>query len=399
MARLQIDAYPSALQNTTVEQHAERLADTGSRADVTFYGTYKDDKLVGGFSIWDFEMNMRQTMIKTGGVGSIAVDLCHKKEKVCREIMRYFLNTLREKGANMALLYPFDSSFYNRMGFGFGTLLQQFRLKPSDLYSSDSKMRIRRVTVDDASALVDFYNSRVQATHGLITKTASEFVTRLKAPANKIFVYDDNGIRGYIVFQFRKGSEGSWLVNDMFVSELLFDSAEVFMELMAFVKSQSDQVRHVIFNTQDKGFIHTVADPRNHTEQIMFSCYQEVCSTGLGIMYRICDVEAFIADIAACRFGDLTTNLQVNVKDSFIAENNKPFLLQFSDGLCKVITGAAPDAELSINIAEFTSLIMGTANLKALVKYGKARLSDASYLDALSRAFSVDEKPVCLTYF
>jgi len=400
MAQLQIDAYPGFTQGVTAEQYAERLAETGKRPDVKFYGAYKGDEMVGGFNIWDFEMNMRQTMIKAGGIGSVAVDLAYKKEKVCKEMVQYFIDTLRSKGANLAMLYPFNSAFYHKMGFGFGTLLQQFRIKPEDLLGGKSKAHIVRLCEDNAQVLAEFYNSHTKSTHGLITKRVDEFATRLKAPANKIFAYMDGGkIRGYIVFQFRKGSEESVLVNDMFVAELLFDSPDVFMELMTFVKSQSDQVRYVMLNTQDEGFINTMADPRNHMERMLFSVYQECCRTGLGIMYRICDVEAFFADIASVKFGDLTMKLQVNVKDSFVAENNKPFLLEFSNGQCTVTANAAPDATLDINVADFSSLVMGCVNLKHLVKYGNATFSDASYLDALSRAFSLDEKPVCLTYF
>ncbi|MCL2405822.1 MAG: GNAT family N-acetyltransferase [Defluviitaleaceae bacterium] len=407
MARLRCDAYPGFAHTTSLEQNAESIAEAHKRPDIKYYCAFKDDKIIGGFNMWDFEMNMRQTMIKAGGVGAIAVDLCHKKEKAAREIMRYFISSIRKKGANMALLYPFDSAFYHRMGFGFGTLLQQLRVRPSDLVGGDTKSHIQRLTEDSATMLADFYNSRIKSTHGLISKRAEEFATRLKTPANKIFAYVDNGIRGYIVFQFKKGSEESGLVNDISVSELLFDSAEVFLELMAFVKSQSDQIRYVIINTQDEGLIHTIPDPRNHMERMLFPVYQEVCRTGLGIMYRICDVEAFFGDIASCRFGNLNMTLRVNIHDSFVPENNKPFLLSFNDGLCKVVASTtpstnnniAPDAELSIDIAEFSSLIMGTVSLTSLVKYGKAQLSNESYLDVLSRSFSLDEKPICLTYF
>ncbi|MCL2377802.1 MAG: GNAT family N-acetyltransferase [Defluviitaleaceae bacterium] len=397
LALIRVDAFPG--HTTTLEQACENITETHSRPDVKYYGAFKDDKLVGGFNIWDFEMNMRQCMIKAGGVGTIVVDLCHKKEKIAREIMRYFLDNLRKKGANMALLYPFDSGFYHRMGFGFGTLLQQFRVRPDGFTAGNSKARIVRLTEDSAELLTDFYNSRVKTTHGLIMKRADEFEKRLKTPANRIFAYIDGGIRGYIHFQFRKGSEESVLVNDMFVGELLFDSPQVFMEIMAFVKSQNDQIRYVIINTQDEGIIQTIPDPRNHMDRMLFPVYQEVCRTGLGIMYRIIDVKAFFKDIASCRFGSLNMTLQVNVKDSFVPDNNRPFILKFSDGLCKIMPYATPDAQLCIDIAEFSSLVMGTSNLVSLVKYGKAHLSDASWLDSLSRSFSLDEKPICLTYF
>ena len=400
-AQIQIDAYPGFAQGMTLENYAERISESNKRPDVDYYCVYNGDKVVGCFNIWDFNMNMRSSMIKAGGIGSIAVDLCHKKEKVCKEAMTFFIDYLRKNGANMALLYPFNSAFYHKMGFGFGTLLHQLRIKPDDLPGGPSKAHITRLTQDDADRLAHFYNSRVGQTHGLIKKSPQEFATRIKLPANKTFGYTapSGDIRGYVQFQHRKGSDESVLVNDMYITELLFDSPEVFAELMAFIKSQSDQVRYVIINTQDEGLINTIPDPRNHMDRMLFSVYQEVCRTGLGIMYRICDVAGFIKDISNTRFGDLNMKLQLNVTDSFVPDNNRPFLLEFKDGQCRLAPNTIPDAELNIGIADLSSLVLGCVNLKPLVKYGKVTLSDSAYLDALSRAFSVDEKPICLTHF
>ena len=395
MVNIVKNAYPGVAANITAEGMVER----SKRPNVKYHCVHSGDKQVGGFLLWDFEMNARQLMIKVGGIGSVAVDLCHKKEKICREILRYFIDNLRDSNINMAVLYPFNSAFYYKMGFGFGNLLQQFRLKPEDLPGGSSKSHIAMLSENNATELAKFYNSRVALTHGLMTKTANEFAISLKLPDNKVVAYVKDGvIRGYLAFQFKKASDESFLANDMVVSELLFDSPEVFAELMAFLKSQSDQVRYVIVNTQDDGFIYSVADPRNHMDRVLTSVYQECCRTGLGLMYRICDVDGFFSDMANCRFGNLTMTLRLNVNDSFVSENNRAFILKFDNGLCTVSDGK-PDAELNIGIAELSSMVMGCANLTQLVKYAKATISDERWLDPLSRAFSLEEKPVCYTVF
>ena len=400
---LLMDAYPSIGYVRTAEQYTEQLREHIRRTDINYYGAYgKDclDSLAGCFGIWDFEMNMRNSMINAAGIGMIAVDLCRKKEKVGFEIMRHFLDIMRDRGTNVALLYPFNSAFYHKMGYGFGTLLHQFKLRPADLPGGSSKAHIVRLTERDTRRLAAYYNSRVINTHGLIKKHTDEFRTRLKNPAVKIFAYvDKDAVHGYIVCSFKKGSDESFLVNDLLVNEMFFDSPEVFSELMSFLKSQADQVRYCIINTQDEGIINAFTDPRNHTERVLFSVYQECCQTGLGIMYRICDVKGFLTDIKDCRFGNLNMKVRFNVNDSFVPENNRPFLLEFRDGQCAIVNDEVPDVEVSIDIAELTSVFMGCANLKLLVKYGKARISDANKLDELSRALAVDEKPICVSHF
>lgn len=402
MATLQMNAYPGFTQGVSFEDYAQRIEKSHARTDVNYYGVNtngENGKMIGGFNVWDFNLNMRQSMIKAGGLGSVAVDLCYKKEKVCREIMRNFLQTLRNNGRNMAMLYPFNSAFYKKMGFGFGTLLQQLRLKPEDLPGDATKVNIVCLT-DDSKKLAEFYNSRVKVTHGLCLKSESEFATRLANPAVKIFAHMDEGeIHGYIVCSFKRGSEENVLTNDLVITEMLFDSPQVFAELMSFLNSQSDQVRYVIFNTQDEGFINTIADPRNHMERMLTPIYQEVCRTGLGIMYRICDIRAFFADIASVNFGGLNMNVLMYVTDSFVPENNRTFNLKFENGHCTIDDTAEPDVKMVIDIAELSSVVMGSVNLKQLVKYGKVKCGNMAKLDELSRAFALDEKPICLSQF
>ncbi|MCL2521405.1 MAG: GNAT family N-acetyltransferase [Erysipelotrichales bacterium] len=399
IAALLLNAYPAIGYNTTIEQCTKKLIEDNKLAYLKYIGAYNGDNLVGGFNVWDFEMNFRQSMIKAGGIGSVAVDLTRKKEKICFAMMENFIEDLRKNGRNIALLYPFNSAFYYKMGYGFGTLLQQFKLRPNDLPSGNSKANIVRLTEKDAKSLTDYYNYKVKTTHGLINKAEAEFANRLKSPAVKVFAYKNKAkVKGYLVCNFKKGSDESFLVNDLYISEMFFDSPEVFLELMTFVKSQADQVRYVIINTQDEGFINTLSDPRNHTDRILFSVYQECCQTGLGIMYRICDVKAFFLDIQDCSFGNLNMKVQFNIKDSFVKDNNKPFFIEFKNGKARMIDDSA-DVEINIDIAEFSSLIMGCANLKKLIKYGKAQISKAEKLEELSRAFSLDEKPVCVTHF
>jgi len=400
LASLLLDAYPAIGYVRNIEQYTEILTETNKRSDVTYYGVYDQHNFAGCFNIWDFKMNMRQTMINAGGIGSVAVDLCRKKEKIAFEIIRYFINDLRENSRNVAILYPFNSEFYHKMGFGFGTLLQQFKLRPGFLPSGNSKKHIICLKEKDAEMLTEFYNSKVRDTHGLIAKHADEFATRLKNPAVKIFAYVKNDVvHGYIACGFKKSETEAFLINDMLVNEMFFDSSEVFLELMTFLKSQADQIRYVIINTQDEGLINTIADPRNNSDRTLFNVYQECCKTGLGIMYRICNIEGFFADIKDCRFGNLSMTAQINVTDSFVPENNKPFLLEFTNGQCVIADSGTPDVSIDIDISELSSVIMGCANLKSLVKFGKATISDVSKLDELSRAFSLDEKPVCATYF
>jgi predicted acetyltransferase len=54
-------------------------------------------------------------------------------------MMLYFLRHYREQGAPLVALYPFRPDFYRQMGFGYGTKMDQHRVKPSALPRGPSK--------------------------------------------------------------------------------------------------------------------------------------------------------------------------------------------------------------------------------------------------------------------
>jgi predicted acetyltransferase len=91
--------------------------------------------------------------------------------------------------------------------------------------------------------------------------------------------------------------------------------------------------------------------------------------------------------------------VKLNIADSFLPENDGSLLLHFESGKVQVMPENADfDVELSMDIAEFSSLAMGAIDLKSLHKYGLAKLSDATYLDRLNLIFASD-RPICTTSF
>lgn len=392
------NAYPGV--PVSLEQYEERILAINKYSFVNFYGVYDEDNLIGGMRLHDFNMNLLQQKITAGGVGSVAVDLLRKKEKVAKEMIKFFLYHFREKGASMALLYPFNPEFYKKMGFGFGTSMNQFKICPKNLPKGYSKKNVKVLTVDDAEAMCIFYNKMVDKTNGLIEKCTNEFKALFKDPSNKIFGYKVNGeILGYMVLQFRKGDAESFLINDIFISEILFHNSEVFLELMTFLNSQSDQFRYIIINTQDENFRFALKDPRNNSNRLLISVYHECSTQGTGIMYRVINVKKLFQDLKEHNFNNMSCKLKLKINDTFMEENNDSYIIQFIDGKATCVDEGEYDVELSIDIADFSSLITCVVDLKSLYRYGLVKLSKDEYLNKLNTIFASDEKLRCLTSF
>ncbi len=396
-----VNAYPSWITPTAEEKDRLRgrlLRMHEEDPQRTAYGLFREGKLLGGMFLYDFVMNFRGVRVNAGGVGQVAVDLVHRKEHVAKELITYFIRHYRARGAPITMLYPFRPDFYWQMGFGYGTKMSQYRLRPAALPRGPSKAHVRALGEADVPALLEFYNRTMARTHGLIERREQDIRMQMSNVQHRFVGYQrDAQIQGYLLFTFEKGE--SFFINDIHVREFFYEDPEALAELLTFLHDQADQVRHIIFDTPDESFHFLPLDPRNGSYDMLPSIYHESNTQGLGLMYRVVDVPALFRLLRGHNFGGQTCQLKLIVTDSFLPENAGSMLLHFVDGRLYVPDYGSHDVELQIGIAGFSSLLAGAVNLRSLYRYGLVDVSDPARVDTLDAIFAVPEKPVCVTAF
>jgi predicted acetyltransferase len=400
--RIIANAYPAMRINTEeerqrqVERFEKRLDTPGD----TYYGLFRDDALVGAMRLIDYQMNVRGAQVGTGGVGMVAVDLLHKKEKVARDMIRFYLERCRSEGMPLAALYPFRPDFYRQMGFGYGTKSSQYAISPASLPDRGDKSRVRMLSADDKTAMRDCYLRVQERTHGLMAKSETDMERMLSAPDARIVgVASDGALTGYLSFGFDNDPGGNFVKNNIHVRELVYDTREALADLLSFLHSQADQIDRIVLETQDEHFHHLLFDPRDTSGRLFPSVYHQVAVVGVGIMYRIVDTRAALQALAGARFGDVRCRVALTVRDSFLPENSGTFLVSFEDGHARLMDRGDHDVALTLDVAELSSLLMGTIDAEHLYLYGRAEVSDPKQLDTLNRLFAVPTKPICMTHF
>lgn len=116
-------------------------------------------------------------------------------------------------------------------------------------------------------------------------------------------------------------------------------------------------------------------------------------------MYRVIDVPGFFHQLTQRRFGRENCLMRLNIRDTFLPENEGSWLIDFHDGLPQVIEEGTADVELGMDISDFSSLVMGAVGLRKLHLYGLAEVSDEKAIPLLDRLFAVKEKPRSTTPF
>ncbi len=398
------NAYPSIklFGEEARQKFKQRTKGLGENPTLHLYGLYREGQLQGSMRMFDFTMKLLSVKAPAGGVGLVAVDLLHKKEKVAKDLIAYFLQYYRERGTSIALLYPFRPDFYKQMGFGYGTKLNQYRIKPASLPSGGAKEQVEFLKKDDEQSLLDCYNRYLELTNGLIEKKSHEIRALFDNAENKIIVYraaPTAPVTGYLVFNFKSTNPDNFMLNNMVVKELAYESSEALLGLLAFLHSQADQISNIILYSQDDTFHYLLTDPRNGNESLMPHVFHESNVQGIGLMYRVIDTKGIFKTLANHNFGGQNCKLKLSIRDSFLKANDGSLIIHFEEGRPRLSESGEYAVEIGLDVSDFSSLLMGTVDFKNLYRYGLVRISEPSYIETLQRLFLVDQKPICFTAF
>lgn len=405
--RIVLNAYPRLDMLLEMEAlgFSERILEEARDPSVSHIGFFSKDEMQGVMRCHDLQMNFHGRMIPAGGMGLLAVDLLHKKEHVAKKLMEYYHGLYLKKGACMTLLYPFSTLFYRRMGYGYGPKMDRYRIHPLALPEGGSKKNLHYLTPDDRDEFTACHARVCSKTHGMCEKAAYEIDEMLTTPGIIAVGHKrDGNITGYMVFHFQRGfnrqvTVDNRYINDVYVHELIYEDAESLYQLLTFLRTQADQIGRIILRTQDCYFHHLLLDVSDGSQNVINPLYHQSNVSGVGLMYRIIDVEEALAMLSEFDFGPGVLTLRLQITGSFLPENNGEVSISFREGRARLTDATEADVTLTIDISDFSSLLMGVVPLRRLHAYGFAELSDPAYLDQVDRFFTFQEKPVCNTGF
>ncbi len=402
-ASIVVGAYPGRMNGaqTTKEQLKNLFMDNQNHDEsLNYFGLWDDDKLIGGMRLHDFQMNLFSKMIPIGGVGLVAVDLLHKKEKVAKELIHQFFHFFLAKDIHFVALYPFRPDFYKKMGFGYGPRMYQYLVEPLSFPKGPTKKHLSYLTVQDQQQLTDCYNRVASQKHGMFLKTKSELSFIFKNDENYVIAMkEDDTVQGYIVFSFEKQGESNFMLNNLVIKEWIYETPQALLELSTFLNSQADQVNRIEWNTQEDNVHFFLGDVRNGTNHLIPSVYHENAVSGVGLMYRIINVKGFFEELTAHHFNGVTLTFKLTVSDSLLAENNQQLIIEVVEGTMNIIESGHYDVEVVVDVAELSSLVMGVITVQELYMLQQIKISQEQYLQALQQFFFVFEKPKCMTAF
>jgi predicted acetyltransferase len=407
LARLLADAYPIMRLNTAeaLRKREQELAEIIPLPGTSVVVAERDGELVGAMRLYDYQMNVRGRDALTGGVGAVAVSRLHKRQGIARALIAWYLDAYRRRGAAFAALHAFRLDFYRALGFGYGTPVRRYRVAPAALRDGGARGTVRFLGEDDIDALLACDERVRKTSHGLIAKHRAPAVRNLTDAALRyVAVEADGEIKAFmqtsvLVNGMLAGGDELRNRDELLVRDLTYEDESSFAALLGHLRSQQDQFARIVFETQDEAFYLTATDPRDGSDlAVAPPAAHRIAETGLGVMYRIVDVETALSHLppSAARL-----TLRLNVEDAFFPATAGTWTFRFgpSGAPQPGDAGAQPDAELTIGIADLSSVVMGSLRLRDVVRHRLATLEPREQLDRVDAAFRAEQPPYCTTRF
>jgi predicted acetyltransferase len=353
--------------------------------EINFYGAVLDGKVVGRTSVAMLKMNLRSATVKLSGIGMVMTDMLHKKERICKTMLEHFIDESLRDGANIHFLSPFRQDFYKKMGFGYGSTLYQYRFPTVSIPDIGKKSDLSYFTKNDVQAFLNCYNRFYQMHHGSISRIEYFLSNQLGGSKRIVVRRLQNGeISGALVYTCGENRE-------MTVNEMIYNDTETLYAFCSFLCSQADEFTSVIINTPDEYLYYLMNEGTNGLSQI------EICKCSVDNMFRISNVAGLFKELHEVNFNDQSITLGINLLDSFLPSNQSKTIVQFEKGYPHVIDDKSitPSLKITMDVSNFSSLMVGAIDVNALCRMGLITLSDSGKQSALEKLFALSSKPLC----
>ncbi len=391
-------AYPmmGLTSELKLQEFETRILEDFNQESGTWYGLFEDSILLGCMILYDFVINYYGHEIKAKGIGAVAVEFLHKKQKVCKELLHWYLEYSLKQKYPLAMLYAFKPEFYYKMGFGYGTTCYNYVTKPNLIPKSNENYKMDYLNQSDVDDILAFYHEIYQGIHGMTPRKEKNIAALLKTPGLYFVCYrEQEKLTALLVFRLIS-NDSTNNETDMEL-DLLFTTPIGLKAAMNFLNSQSDQVRQISISTLYKDFFYNFADIRHIDHKVLKQPgYHHTYDAGMGIMYRSLNSIELIT-----KRPSTLDNIKIRfiLNDSFVEDCPKDFVMEWKAGKASLSKSKKYDLELKFDVSDFSSWILNAIDITTLYQYGLVEISDKKYIPFLEQAFYYQQKPTCLERF
>ena len=242
---LDLVRYAHAIRRPEVPQIEELLVRDLAEGRRLF-GVYAEDRLVACWLLHPFTMRLRAGLVNMGGIGMVSSRSDVRGQGSVRFMLARSLETMREAGQVVSVLYPFNIGFYRKYGWELFTQARRYEISPGLLEIPDDASlhwEVSELQYPDEEAKT-FYNRYARSHYTFVQREDPQWRAALH-------LWDDHVARGVVkVTQagrvqgllgytlYRKPDKESPILNARLFA---YETEDAKREMLRYLKRQSQQ--------------------------------------------------------------------------------------------------------------------------------------------------------------
>jgi len=301
----------------------------------------------------------------------------------------------------LSLLYPFRHSFYENLGWGLIGCVKLYKFAPESLPKLAGRENVVPIlTSDEQETVMNCYNQYAQRQNGTVRR-GDPFWNEVVFKNAMCYAYeapDSGSIEGYVTYRYKPyPNMEAFLSADIEVWDFVWNSKRALHGLLAFLGSQRDQVRTVIFPDQTGiPLEHILREPLMPDGKRNYLLGAETAHLGSNLMGRVVQIRRALTMMG--KIGEVSGEFNLVLTDDLNQSNTEPITITIESGKIGFKKQNNAPISLSTNISTFSSLYWGSLNLKDAVILGKVELEGKGDAGFIKSFFDVS-RPICLDHF
>lgn len=389
-----LNAYPAfkTLDDECRKHYLEKtLFDMRNDKEVDFFGMFEGDKLISLMKLVNFRINLFGKMTNAVGLMSLAVHPLFKKQGVALRMIQFYESYAKNKGADVAILLPFNMKFYRKMGYGLGAKMDEYHLTTEQLPKYKDMSCLRMLGKDDLSDILKCHERFAQSNHGMLMKFEEEIRSMQQEAQVRVGCYESGTLTGYAAYHFEEASNTNYTLNRIVVDELIYRDGKILRNLLGFLRNQADLAQTIVIRSGEEDFYHIFDDASDISGNYIPFGYLQVCTSAVGNMYKILDPKKFVTNTSYRKFPDINLTARFCYYDEMSDENNELTII-FRNGKWSV-GDASPDISVTCRKSDLSSLLMNCGRLASFIRVGVMETEEEEYAETLDQLLYFSQKP------
>jgi predicted acetyltransferase len=332
--------------------------------------------------------------LATAGIGTVAASPVHRKQRLGALMMAEALRAARERGDVASALYPFRTSFYQKLGYGAAGEAVQYQISPGMLRDSPERVRVELLEDDAGRAeALALYNRWAPTQNGQLERGERVWRQLCAVHDRALVGYrgQDGELHGYALATYRTDLPNRERLLE--IDELVWTDDAARRALYGWVSSMDDQWPQLLIRGLPS---HRLGDwireprlPRGTAP--LWGLWAPAATLMAGTMFRILELQGAWTRRRPAAGASLTVGLEV--RDAQIPENAGAWRLVFEDGQTGIERGDAPSADLTLrlDITTLSRLFVAALPASAALEAGLLECDAPAKLPALDAALALPQ--------